>query len=119
MSSEVGGATLERTTFSTSRVLEFFTERELQMQIGHARQLWPVALVKELIENALDACEDAGVPPVIEITVEPDAVSVRDNGPGLPAATLAKSLDFTLRVSLKCVWAAPFVADGERGLVEV
>jgi DNA topoisomerase VI subunit B len=131
----MSAATLERTTFSTSRVLEFFTEKELQMQIGHAKHLWPIALVKELIDNALDACEDAGVQPKVEVGVEPDAVSVRDNGPGLPASTLARSLDFMLRVSdksyyvaptrgqlgnaLKCVWAAPFVVDGERGEVEV
>lgn len=127
--------TLQRTTFETSRLLEFFSEKELQMQIGFARGHWPMALLKELIDNALDACETAGVFPDIEVTVEPDAVSVRDNGPGLPAATLERSLDYTVRVSdkayyvsptrgqlgnaLKCLWAAPYVACGEQGAVEV
>jgi DNA topoisomerase VI subunit B len=126
---------LNRTTFTTNRMLEFFSEKELQMQIGHSRANWPVVLVKELIDNALDACEQAGIAPEITITVEPDAVSVQDNGPGLPAATLKKSLDYLVRVSdkshyvsptrgqlgnaLKCVWAAPFVIDGEHGCVEV
>ena len=128
-------ATLDRTTFETSRELEFFSEKELQMQIGHERRLWLVALAKELIDNALDACETADIAPEIAVTVEPDAVSVRDNGPGLPAATLERSLDYLVRVSdkahyvsptrgqlgnaLKCVWAAPFVVDGEGGRVEV
>ncbi len=127
--------TLERTTFSTSRLMEFFSEKELSMQIGHGPDLWPLALTKELIDNALDACETAGTAPEITVTVEPDAVAVQDNGPGLPADTLRESLDYTLRVSdklhyvsptrgqlgnaLKCVWAAPYVADGERGLVQI
>jgi len=129
------GTTLERTTFSTSRLMEFFTTKELQMQIGHARDWWPVALLKELIDNALDACEAAGTPPDIAVTVGPDMVSVRDNGPGLPVATLERSLDYAVRVSdkthyvspsrgqlgnaLKCVWAAPFVASGKRGRVDI
>jgi DNA topoisomerase VI subunit B len=64
-----------------------------------------------------------------------DGFAVRDNGPGLPESTLERSLDYLVRVSdkanyvspsrgqlgnaLKCVWAAPFVADGESGKVEV
>jgi DNA topoisomerase VI subunit B len=75
------------------------------------------------------------VRPTILVTVEPDAFSVQDNGPGLPAEVLARSLDYTVRVSdkayyvsptrgqlgnaLKCVWAASFLAGGECGRVEV
>jgi DNA topoisomerase VI subunit B len=127
--------TLERTTFHTSRVLEFFSEKELQMQIGFVKEQWPVALVKELIDNALDACETLGILPDITVMLEPDALSIRDNGPGLPVATLERSLDYLVRVSdkahyvspsrgqlgnaLKCLWAAPYVARGEDGYVEV
>lgn len=126
---------LPRTAFTTSRLLEFFTEKELQMQIGHGRYMWPIALVKELIDNALDACENAGAAPDLRVTLAPDAVTVQDNGPGLPVATLEKSLDYLVRVSdkahyiaptrgqlgnaLKCVWAAPYVVTGERGRVDV
>jgi DNA topoisomerase VI subunit B len=129
------GAVLSRTTFATNRLLEFFTEQELTMQIGHPRRLWPLALVKELIDNALDACETAGIAPVISVSIQPDAITVQDNGPGLPAATLERSLDYLVRVSdkthyasptrgqlgnaLKCVWAAPYVVDGEAGCVYV
>jgi DNA topoisomerase VI subunit B len=126
---------LERTVFEISRELEFFTEKELQMQIGHGREWWPVALLKELIDNALDACETANVAPVIEVAIDPDGFSVRDNGPGIPQEVLARSLDYLVRVSdkyyyvsptrgqmgnaLKVVWAAPFVARGDYGRVEV
>jgi DNA topoisomerase VI subunit B len=127
--------TLERTTFQMSRLLEFFSEKELQMQIGFPLGGWPIALLKELIDNALDACETAGMAPAIEVTLEPDALSIQDNGPGLPTATLDRSLDYLVRVSdkahyvspsrgqlgnaLKCVWAAPSVVHGEEGAVEV
>jgi DNA topoisomerase VI subunit B len=127
--------TFERATFTTNRAMEFFTEKELQMRIGYSKHLWPVVLLKELIDNALDACENAGIQPAIEVTIEPDSLSVKDNGPGLPVSTLERSLDYMVRVSdkshyvsptrgqlgnaLKCLWAAPFVADGEYGHVEV
>ena len=119
---------LERTTFSTSRLLEFFTRKELSMQIGDQVSWWPIALVKELIDNALDACETAGVLPEINVEVGPDRVRVQDNGPGLPIETLRKSLDYSTRTSdklhyvsptrgqlgnaLKCVYAASYVANG-------
>ncbi len=127
-------AELKRTVFETSRALEFFSEKELQMQLGHGRHMWPVALLKELLDNSLDACEAAGVPPEIEIAVDDDGFSVGDNGPGLPQATLEGSLNYLVRVSdknyyisptrgqmgnaLKVIWAAPFVANDE-GRVEV
>ena len=63
---------LNRETFITNRSLEFFSEKELSMQIGHSRQLWPAAILKELVDNALDACETARIwplPPLIERSV--------------------------------------------------
>lgn len=128
-------ATLERTTFATSRLLEFFSEKELSMQIGFVRESWPHALAKELIDNALDAAEAAGVTPIIEVELAEDALTVRDNGPGIPAETVVRSLDYQVRVSdknhyvaptrgqlgnaLKCVYAAAFLATEEEGHVEI
>ena len=122
--------TLKRTTFTTSRLLEYFNEAELTMQLGTGRAHWPLALARELIDNALDACEGADTPPAITVTVEPGALTVADNGPGLPATTVAAALDYSVRASdktgyvsptrgrlgnaLKCVFAAPFVARGGR-----
>src|SRR5438876_9361786 len=99
--------TLARTTFATSRLLEFFTESELAMQIGHDRPLWAAAIVKELIDNGLDGCEKAGIPPHIRITIEDDAFSVQDNGPGLPVDTLQRSLEYDVRVSDKAYYVSP------------
>ena len=125
---------LERETFELSRALEFFTEKELTAQIGFSKFDWPVALLKELLDNALDACESVNIAPVIQVELYNDALVVTDNGPGIPLATLEKSLDYTIRVSdktgyvspsrgqqgnaLKTLWAAPFVATGE-GRIEV
>ncbi len=99
------------------------------MQIGCRPEGWPLALTKELIDNALDACETASVSPVITVTLDGASVTVADNGPGLPEATLTKSLDYASRTSdksyyvsptrgqlgnaLKCMWAGPFVYSGE------
>ena len=126
--------TLTRETFETSREAEYFTEKELRAQIGHGPEYWPVAIVRELIDNGLDACEMAGVLPEITVTAEDDQITVVDNGPGIPPDVLKKSMDYLLRVSdkayyvsptrgqmgnaLKTVWAAPFVTCGT-SMVEV
>ena len=44
-----------RTTFSTSRLLEFCSRKELVAQTGHEPDDWPLVIVKELVDNALDA----------------------------------------------------------------
>jgi DNA topoisomerase VI subunit B len=129
------GPVLQRTLFSTSRVMEFFTDKELRMQLGVERRSWAVALVKELMDNALDACEVAGVAPQITVTLTNDTLAVADNGAGLPQDALARSLDYLVRVSdkafyitptrgqlgnaLKTVWAAPFVVSGTAGRIDV
>ncbi len=131
----VSSNTLNRQTFRMSRALEYFTEKELNQQIGATRQDWPLTLLKELIDNALDAAETAGRPPQIRISVDDGWLEVQDNGLGLPEGTIRDSLDFSVRVSdkahyvspsrgqlgnaLKCLWAAPFVDDGSRGCVEI
>src|SRR5262249_44636399 len=52
---------LRRETFRTSRLLDFCSHKELIAQTGHRPDAWPLVLLKELVDNALDACEDAGV----------------------------------------------------------
>ncbi len=49
---------LERTTLRTSRLLDFCSEKELIAQTGHQTDAWPLVVLKELVDNALDACED-------------------------------------------------------------
>ena len=69
------------------------------------------------------------------VQVEPGAITVVDNGPGMPPETVADILDFSSRVSsreayvapdrgaqgnaLKTILAMPFVLDGAAGHVEI
>jgi hypothetical protein len=123
------------TTFSTSRALEFCSVKELVAQTGHEPDDWPLVVIRELIDNALDACEEAGITPVVRVTVANSRIRVRDNGPGLPPDTVASILDFTTRTSsreaylapdrgrqgnaLKTILAMPLALSGDEGRVEI
>jgi hypothetical protein len=98
---------LTRTTFHTSREMDFFSEKELTTQTGHEIGEWPLVIVKELLDNALDACEDADIPPVIDVVADATSITVRDNGPGLPEETLKGALDFTVRASNREAYVSP------------
>ena len=74
--------------------MDFFSAKELVTQTGHEVEEWPLVILKELIDNALDACEEAGTPPEITVTADAAGISVADNGPGLPESTLKAALDF-------------------------
>ena len=80
---------LNRQTFKQNRTLEFFSEKELSMQLGHSRPFWPIAILKELIDNSLDACETAGILPEIGISADDECLTISDNGPGIPEKLLS------------------------------
>ena len=73
-------ARLSRETFATSRLLEFCSTKELINQTGHKVDEWPLVILKELVDNALDACEEAEVAPRIAVTVRGGHIAV---APGL------------------------------------
>jgi DNA topoisomerase VI subunit B len=98
---------LHRTTFRTSREMDFFSPKELVTQTGHAVREWPLVIVKELIDNSMDACEEAGVTPVIAVVADSAGISVSDNGPGLPESTLQAQLDFKIRASNREAYVSP------------
>jgi DNA topoisomerase VI subunit B len=120
-----------RRIFKTSRLAEFCSQKELVNQTGHAVDDWPLVVLKELVDNALDAAEEAGVAPIVEIVVSQDGIAITDNGPGLAPETVTDVLDFTSRVSsreayvsptrgaqgnaLKTILAMPFALDGKCG----
>ncbi|MGC1644671.1 MAG: ATP-binding protein [Candidatus Sulfotelmatobacter sp.] len=124
-----------RTTFETPRASEYFEESSVRSLIGYEKPLWPQVLIKELIDNSLDAAEAAGIPPEIAVTVEADSFTVADNGSGLSADTIKRSLNYDTRISdkkwyvspsrgrlgsaLKTLWPAFYVATGQRGVVEI
>ena len=98
---------LVRTTFCTRRDMDFFNEKELVTQTGHPKIEWPQVFIKESIDNSLDACEEADIAPEIEVTADAAGIAVRDNGPGLPEATLKAATDFTVRASNREAYVAP------------
>ena len=129
--------TLQRVTFKTSRLAEFCGRRELVAQTGHAVEDWPLVILKELVDNALDAAEEAEIAPEIDIMVstETGEIVITDNGSGLPPETMEGILDYTSRVSsreayvsptrgaqgnaLKTIVAMPFALDGSRGITVI
>lgn len=118
---------LQRQTHTTNRSFEFFSEAELTKQIGFSKEQWLIALAKELIDNALDACEATGVSPNIVIDVKQDSLSVTNNGSSISDKLIDNALDYSVRVSdktyyvspsrgqqgngLKCLFAAGYVAN--------
>lgn len=126
---------LQRTAFSTSRLLDFVSERELTLQCGYGPMYWPLVVVKELVDNSLDACEEQGVAPEITVAIDESGITVADNGVGIPPEVVDRLLDFSVRISsreayvapdrgaqgnaLKSLVAMPFVLDGERGRVDI
>jgi DNA topoisomerase VI subunit B len=128
---------LKRETFRTSRLLEFCSQKELIAQTGHSPADWPLVIEKELVDNALDACEEAGIAPdiVIEVSTSTGEICVSDNGPGLPRKTVDSILDYSIRASsreaycsptrgaqgnaTKTLIAMPFALDGKLGRVRI
>jgi len=98
---------LKRATFSTSRLLDYFTVKELRTQISCGPERWPLAITKELIDNSLDACETVSISPLVTVSLDGSVVTVTDNGPGLPESTLRRSLDYMEMVSDKSHYISP------------
>ncbi|MFJ5882926.1 ATP-binding protein [Kitasatospora cineracea] len=96
---------MPRTVFSTSRTAEFLDRQALQSQTGQSHDRFGDVVIKELLDNALDAAESARVAPEIGLTVSSSdgvaRVCVSDNGPGIPAAVIERILDSTRNVSDK------------------
>src|SRR5262249_37708653 len=91
----------------TSRLLDFCSTHELVKQIGHPIDQWPLVILKELADNAIDAAEEADISPALRIEVGNNQIVVTDNGPGIPPETVADVLDFTVRVSSREAYVSP------------
>ncbi len=107
MAAKPDNTTLERRHFSTSRLLDFLSRKELIAQTGHQVREWPLVCLKELMDNALDACEEAGIAPRISIEVDDTTLTVSDNGPGIPASVIESVLDYSIRVSSREAYVSP------------
>lgn len=68
-------------------VSEFFAKNKHLLGFDNPRKAL-LTTVKEAVDNSLDACEEAGILPVIWVSLEPThsgrfRVSIQDNGPGI------------------------------------
>lgn len=106
-------AVLERHHFQFSRDSEYFIRAELEKQTGQPADAFFDVLVKELVDNALDAAETAGRSPEVAIRIEyatnthcADIIRlhIADNGDGMPPEVVEKILDFRTRTSDKAAY---------------
>jgi DNA topoisomerase VI subunit B len=121
------------TVFTTDRLLEFTSVNELSKLVGATPVLWPVIAIKELTDNALDACEDVSTAPwiTIEVSVMEGTITVTDNGPGIVPDVIERLSDLRTKTSsreayvtptrgaqgnaLQTILAMPFALDGAIG----
>ena len=115
-------APLQRTTYAMPRAAEYFSRQKLQMMTGQPPSQFGAVVLKELLDNAIDATEHAeamaayaasGTTPLIQIGWAPDGdeqhvtLTVGDNGVGIPPATVTSVLDFATRTSDKAIYRSP------------
>ena len=102
---------VQRTVFATPRAAEFLELRALQAQTGQPVEAFGHVVVKELLDNALDAAETAGRAPAVDIGTRTSdglvSVTVSDNGAGIAPATVTDLCDFNLLVSDKAHYRGP------------
>lgn len=102
---------LRRITAEIPRAAEYFSIKELQVQTGRPASEFAAVVLKELVDNALDAAEAGGASPEVVVEVSQAGgvwhIGVSDNGPGIPAEVVRRVLDFSVRVTDKAVYRAP------------
>ena len=102
-----GQKKLTRVPFTVSRLMEFCSRKELVNQTGHDVHEWSLVVVKELLDNALDHCEEAQIAPAISIEVQGDKIIITDNGHGIPAKIIDGIVDYSVRVSSREAYCSP------------
>lgn len=104
-------AILERQHFSVSLAAAYFSIADLQAQTGQESNQWRHVILKELIDNGLDAAGAAGHAPDIRIefaeTADGLTLAIADNGPGIPPPVVERLLDFTGFFGNKAIYRAP------------
>ena len=137
----MSAAILHREAFEVSRSLDFCNKKQLTVESGHAPEDWPLVILKELLDNALDAAEEADVAPKIKVKVSTERqggageMVIVDNGPGIPPKVVEGILDYTVRVSsheadvsptrgaqgnaVKTLVAMPYALDGKQGVTVI
>jgi hypothetical protein len=101
-----------RPLFSESMHNDLFTVSGQQSSTGQTAPDFGNVVLKELIDNALDACESAGIEPRINVTTGLNTngqmvLTVSDNAGGLSRDVIEKILDFSTRNSTNAVYKSP------------
>jgi len=84
------------TEFKEHSVADFFKKNKQMLGLS-GKQRTLTTIIHELVTNSLDACEEAGILPEIEVSLselgsEYYEISVVDNGPGIPEDKVASAL---------------------------
>jgi DNA topoisomerase VI subunit B len=115
MSQKLSGG---RRIFSEPQAAQYFYTERLEKMTGRKAADWHRVVVKELVDNGLDAAESAGRVPVVEVAmyVDPSLIrlSVQDNGVGISADVIERMLDFSVFASDKAVYRTP--TRGQQGI---
>jgi hypothetical protein len=98
---------LQRKTFSASRLDEYASIDGLTKLTGQPVENWLLVIAKECIDNAADNAENAGVAPVISVTIGSDGIAVEDNGSGIPVATVKALTNYSVRTSSNAAYVSP------------
>jgi DNA topoisomerase VI subunit B len=103
---------LKRITAKTKLGAGYFNAKELTRMTGQPPRRFAAVVLKELLDNALDACENARVAPEIAVDIDRReagtiVIEVSDNAGGIPSELVTGILDFDIRVSDKSVYRSP------------
>lgn len=107
---------MKKESTNTSTVIDYFTVDGLEKKLGQTADYWPTVLLKELIDNALDAVEPL---PDKQIRIQYDSgsqtLTIADNGPGIPEQALDGSIyDFSIYHSSNRYFITP--SRGKQGV---
>jgi DNA topoisomerase VI subunit B len=103
----MGKEVLQRKTFSASRLDEYASINGLTKLTGQPVENWPLVIAKECIDNAADDTENAGVAPVIRVTIGSEGIALEDNGSGIPPATVKALANYSVRTSSNAAYVSP------------
>lgn len=59
---------------------DYFSEKGIGELIGFRSDDWPLVVIKELIDNALDSVDEAGGERTVRVTTSSSGLSVNDSG---------------------------------------
>jgi len=95
-----------RETLTRTRESEYFTRDGLRTLTGLDENKWALALLKELIDNALDSIDECG-DKRIDVIFDRTTLAIFDSGPGTSKDTLDMIHDFDVYVSSKRDFRTP------------